>query len=389
MTTVKEVRPNGSTDAAADLAPAPPPKPDERITWPDPLDDAPWPSPYRAFSDTCTEPEPRLPRRTIIELARLVTRWFLENNQSFAREFGVLASLFQSGSRDDLVKQYQTVLSTRLQDPKRGGDDKSQLLGVVNQHDIANVHRAVWLLLYRALLCLIDINIHGDWGDPPAGGTSQGNYDDDGRSFHTNPNYYGSFAISTLDVPPPDLGIGEAARYATDEPIEGDRLPKERIRQIARALGRGMVEPKDKDHYTRGFYGDDYLYVVKSFYRDRLNHTSVQQDPDPSKPNADGYTEVIRAILNATGSDVTLPERLTDDDFADIHRGTWLFLAHRFYYLVGKDAFGPLADVDTPTRSVRMPVYKLGQTIYYVFEVPNLYGTFGVNLADIDPESYA
>jgi hypothetical protein len=386
MTAATDVSPNGSAEAASNPSPEPDPKSDERIIWPDPLDDAPWPSPYRAFTDTCQETEPRLPRRTILELARLVTKWFLEDDQSFAREFYALASLFQAGSRDDLINQYRTVLRGRLMRPPKG-DDTSTLLDVVNQHDVANIHRAVWLQLYRALTCLIDINIHGDWGDPPAGGTSQGKYDGQGRSFHTNPNYYGSFAISTLDVPPPDLGVGEVARYAEDQEIPGDTLPPARIKEVARALGRGMVEPRNKDDYSYGFYGDDYLYVVKSFYRDRMNHTSVRQDPDPSKPNADGYTEVIRAILQQTKSDVTLTENLTDNDFANIHRGTWLFLAHRFYYLVGKEAFGKLSDVDAPTSSVKLPVQK-GQTVYYVFEVPNLHGEFKMNLSDIDPERY-
>jgi hypothetical protein len=322
-----------------------------------------------------------------MRVARLVTRWFLEEDQTFARQFYALASLFQAGSRADLVNGYRAVLRGRLKMSPRGNADAS-VLDVINQHDVANIHRAVWLQLYRALTCLIDINIHGDWGDPPAGETSQGIEGYDDRSFHTNPNAYGSFAISSLDIPPPDLGIGEAARYATGEAINGDPLPNARIRAIARALGRSIVEPKDEDDYSAGFYGDDYLYVVKSYYRDRLNHTSVRQDPDPSKRKADGYTEAIRRILQSTKSAVTLTENLTDDDFANIHRGGWLFVAHRFSYLVGKEPFGPLADVPPGTRSVRLPVQKDGQTVYYVFEVPNPRGAFKINLSDIDPEHY-
>src|ERR1700760_4904071 len=118
MTAASEIRDNGTAGASS----TPSPKPgasdvyaqDPKITWPDPLDDAPWPSPYRAFSDECTEPEPRLPRRTVVRVARLVTRWFLEDDQTFARQFYALASLFQAGSRADLVNDYRAVLRGRL-----------------------------------------------------------------------------------------------------------------------------------------------------------------------------------------------------------------------------------------------------------------------------------
>jgi hypothetical protein len=338
------------------------------------LDDAPWPSPYRAYSDLCTAPEPRLPRRTVMELAKIVAKWFLEDNQEFARRYGTLAALFQSDptTTNNLFDEYRSVLRARLTAPGKG-DARSTLLDVVNEHDLANLHHAVWLRLYRALTCLTNINLHGDWGDPPAGGSSQGRYDPSGgRGFHTTPNYYGSFAVGTLDILPTDLGIEEAANGATEDKIEGDPRTPEQIKPIARALGRGLTDPVN---------GDTYLGVVKSFYRDRKNHTSVPSD------RARSYADVIKRILDKGESGVHLPEPLTDDDFANIHRGTWLFLAHRFYFLVGKKAFGPLYDVNEPSTWVNLVIGQgTPDERVRVFEVPNRWGAFGVNLRDIDPD---
>jgi hypothetical protein len=366
MTAATEIRPNGSkaADLKADTAAAVPTT-DMRILWPDPLDDAPWPSPYRAFSDTCTESEPRLPRRTIMALAPLVTQWFLEDDQSFARQYGVLASLFQNHeTASDLCEAYRDVLRARLKASRRG-DAKSTLLDAVNQHDVANIHRAVWLMIYRAMTCLLDMNPHGDWGDPPAGGTSQGQEGyEETRSFHTNPNAYGSFAISTLDFTPPDLGLGEKSPAATDQPIPGSSLSNDQVKATARALGRGLVGPSN---------GDNYLYVVKSYYRDRKNHTSVPGDV------ARSYSDVIAAILQQGSEGATTVQTLTDQNFANVHRGAWLFLAHRFYFVVGKKAFGDLDDVN-------LTMYKDGRVDVRAFEVPNRYPDFTAKLADIDPD---
>lgn len=370
MSTTTDVRPNGTpSEPMRGGAPSADAEAETAIQWPDPLDDAQWPSPYRAFTDNCQESLPRLPRRTVMSVAPLVAGWFLSDSQRFGREYYALASLFQNGDKQiNEFEPYRELLRRQLRAP-RAGNDRSKLFDAVNEHDLANIHRAVWLLLYRGLTCLIDINPHGDWGDPPAGGTSQGfeGYVRN-RSFHTNPNAYGSFAISTLDIPPPDLGIGEASPAASDQPIDGDPLPSARVREIARALARGIVTPKDAE----GFYGDDYLGVVKSFYRDRKNHTSVPADPQRS------YLHVINDILQNT-STVAPAQRLTDADFANVHRGAWLFLAHRFYFLVGKKAFG---DLDDPN----LVLQKETGLDRRVFEVPNAHGAFTVDLGGIDPD---
>ena len=346
--------------------------------WPGETDYAPWPSPYRAYTDECTETEPRLPRRIIMELAPVVTDWYLDDDQTFAKRYGVLAALFQQrATTNDLCAEYLDVLRSQLNKPPA---KKSALLDAANQHDIANIHRAVWLRLFRAIACIMNINLHGDWGDPPAGGASQGyeGYAAGGRTFHTNPNAYGSYAVSTLDIAPPDLGIGEASEKAIADRVHGDPLPSDRVRAIARALGRGLVDPDN---------GDEYLRVVKSFYRDRLNHTRFRDDPGGTPGDPDrSYTGVIVDILKRTSANTPPPETLSDDDVANLHRGAWLFLAHRFCYLVGKKAFGPFEEVHKPTRSVSLPIPVGDDVDFRVLEVPNPFGEFTVNLKNIDPD---
>jgi hypothetical protein len=339
---------------------------------------APWPTPYRADTDACLASEPRLQRQLIMQIAPTVASWFLDDDQTFGQGYRELARLYRSAQNRNLIDQYLALLTDRA--GKQLASDWR--LYVANEHDFANLHRAVWLLMLQALSRVLDFNLHGDWGDPPAGGTSQGRYDDaSGRTyfdktyrvypenFHTTPNAYGSYAISTLDLPAPDLGVGEESGSPTPNPGSGTPLSTDQIKLISRALGRGIVNRQsDKNRAD----GDDYLRIVKDYYRDGINHTQR-------------YVAVIQQILSDSQSSVTLPAALSDDDVANVHRGAWLFLAHRFSYVVGKNPFGSYGDVDQATCCVDLPGEPPGVGPRR-FEFPNQDGEFYVNLAQIDPE---
>jgi hypothetical protein len=339
-----------------------------------PDNNAPWPSPYRADTDPCPAPEPRLSRATILSLAPAITACFLADDLSFARRYRDLVRLFLDGeTTTDLTIEFLPLLRSQLP----SNSEEHRLMQVANEHDFANIHRAVWLTLYRSIVCVLNFNIHEDWGDPPGDSTSQGRYDYVPATlrvassttprnmvhFHTTPNGYGSYAISTSDIPAPDLGIGES-RLQEIEPIEGDALPPEQIRPIARDFGRKLVDPAA---------GDAYLGIVKSYYRDPcFSYTDLYaariQAPSPARSDSP-----------KTGADAQ--PVLGDNDVANVHRGVWLFLAHRFSYLVGRNPFRGYADVGGATRHVDLPTEGGPRR----FQVPNRYGEFNVNLEHIDP----
>jgi hypothetical protein len=348
--------------------------------------DAPWPTPYRSDTDSCADSEPRLSRGRVLALAPIVAGWFLDDDQTFGQSYRNVVRVYRDAAEyePNLAAQYLSVLSA--------GASNASLnhpFVVANEHDVANLHRAVWLLMLEALARLLNYNVHGDWGDPPAGGTSQGRYDDppslleEARfeaynvdfNFHTIPNGYGSYAISTQDLPTPDLGIGEAPFPKKSGGLHRmDELPltPDEIRDIARRLGRALLDRATLDDVGQ----HPYHRVVKRFYYDRGPHTheyaivigDLLYPSDPAQPENKKHAALLAG-------------RITDDDFADIHRGAWLFLAHRFSYLVGKNPFGSFGYVRYPTNSVDLPAEGCRR----VFEVPNRDGQFKVNLDDIDP----
>jgi len=338
---------------------------------------AAWPTPYRADSDACTAPEPRWRRGKILKVAPYVVNWLLNDDQKFAISYSDLVRVYHDASDEydaaDLSPRYIRLLS------------KQEVLipndfEVANEHDMANLHRAVWLLMIHALARLQNYNVHGDWGDPPGGGTSQGRYDDppppsDLLTFHTTPNSYGSYAIGTSDIPAPDLGIGEAPyppkahQGAVPAPSAGS-LSREAIVKIARLLGRRLADRATLDAVGQS----PYHRIVKRYYLDRANHTSE-------------YAAVIGDLVipGDAKAAAELAAAIGDDEFAEIHRGAWLFLAHRFSYHVGKNPFGDYGDVPQGERRRSVDLPK-AVDCPRVFEIPNADGEFTLNLVDVDPE---
>jgi hypothetical protein len=352
---------------------------------------APWPSPYRAETDSCTAPEPRLSRHTIVELAPTMVQWFLDDDQRFGLWYQQLVLEFKRSSVDpqppNLYKPYLCLIKHRFDrnDPRRSYID------VANEHDLANLHRAVWLLMFHGISRLLNYNLHGDWADPPGDATTQGRYDGKGSSyqargvvpgymvsFHTNPNYYGSYAIGSADIPAPDLGVESAPQPA--EPREpahtaGDEAATPRVtshyidvRKIGRALGRLMVDRGTLE--TSGQH--PYHRVVKRYYFDHGDHT-------------DQYAEAICGLLHPHDDEraAAMADDIGEDEVAEIHRCAWLFLTHRFSFVVGANPFG-LEYGKVPGAQHCVPLdTELGPR---VFEVPNAGGVFALNLDDVDRE---
>lgn len=337
---------------------------------------APWPTSYRAETDACIALEPRLERQRILNVATFLLEAFLDNSATFALAYDAIVKKHHKDSTKNYLCEYLTVISGRFSDKDAR---QAIMLYVANEHDFANVHRSVWLLMTHALARLLNFNLHGDWGDPPGDATSQGKYEDrlagqPTKGFHTTPNLYGSYAISSQDLQPPDLGVGEAnveddsidsrgqvddaarARTALDLPDIG--------RKIARILARRSTLDQFGQH--------PYHRVVKRYYFDHDDH-------------AEQYADVIGTLIYPADAEAAaeLAACIGPDEFADIHRAAWLFLAHRFGCLVGIEPFGPLAAVNGKVCRIELPKAKGGPR---VFEVPNRYGEFSLNLGDVDPE---
>lgn len=349
---------------------------------------APWPRPYPAETDSCIARKPRLSRHTILELAPTLVRWFLDDDQRFGLWYRQLVDIFRDRNLapQDLHRNYLCLIDERF-----GRDDpRRSYAKVANEHDLANLHRATWLLMYHGICRLLNYNLHGDWGDPPGGATSQGLYDDKGRSrhakvpalqgyfvtFHTNPNYYGSYAIGSADIPPPDLGVGDAPSpspsgsdgVAAGSAVEDDsRSQYIDVRKIGKALGRCIVDQRALDVFGQ----HPYHRVVKRYYFDHLDHTEE-------------YAKAIGDLLypNDPESSALTACRIGADEVAEIHRCAWLFLTHRFSFLVGRNPFGDDANVSGPQHAVPLNT-ELGLR---TFEVPNARGVFTLNLDDVDPE---
>lgn len=335
-------------------------------SWPSNAGNAPWPTPYRAATDLSTNSEPRLQRGAILALAPMVTGWFLADDQSFGRSYCDIVRLFRDGDTTDHSGEFLDLLRKQFSATNWLSDNP---LTVANEHDFANLHRSVWLRVYQAIVRVLNFNIHGDWGDPPGGMSSQGRYDepppDTLLSFHTTPNGVGSFAVSTQDVPAPDLGIGEPSgnrdKATPDIPLD---VPS--VRTIAHKLGQALVDPAN---------GGRYHGIVKNYYRDRGHHT-----PE--------YAKLIGQIVGDGDTKLDSLAKIGDNDFANIHRGVWLFLAHRFSFVVGENPFGTYGEVD-PTKTTRFVLLPTILKKTVTFEVPNDSGGFNVNLSDIDPDADA
>jgi hypothetical protein len=344
--------------------------------WPSASSNAPWPSPYRADTDPSANAEPRLQRSTILALAPQIVAAFLNDDQSFGQQYGDLVAQYRAGAKADKSQDFLQLLGDAL--------DTDALKGA-NEHDFANLHRSAWLLMLHGLTRVLNFNLHRDWGDPAGGAGSQGRYDDaDGSQggfyllhFHTTPNSTGSYAIGTSDLPPPDVGIGEGTSSTQTRNVPPDSLTLEQIKALARGAGRKIVTPAPaavkRSAGARSIAKNTYHEIVKSYYRDRNNHTLEYANEIGSMvPTRD---EQLRSAIAGMG----------DNDVANVHRGVWLFLAHRFSYVVGENPFGGYADVDprNPQHEVPLPGAVGGDR---TFEIPNNVGAFYVNRVDIDPD---
>ena len=159
---------------------------------------APWPTSYRAETDACLNFEPRLSRQRTLNVAPSIAGWFLADGPTFARSYYDIVARFRADSTTNYAPEYLKLIGGEF----ATNDANSGIIRyVANEHDFANLHRSVWLLMTHALARLLNFNLHGDWGDPPGGATTQGRYEDRAsrfslESFHTTPNLYGSYAMA-------------------------------------------------------------------------------------------------------------------------------------------------------------------------------------------------
>jgi hypothetical protein len=352
------------------------PRKDDRI-----VNCAPWPTSYRAETDACTALEPRLERQRILNIAPFIAGWFLDDSIEFARSYGDIVDQYHAHPTQNFAARYLELIGNTFARVLKGDARAGIVSYVANEHDFANMHRSVWLLMTHALARLLNFNLHGDWGDPPGGATSQGRYEDRGsrhsENFHTTPNAYGSYAIGSQDLPPPDLGIGEAIVkrvpiYRREEVGDAERAGTAHdVRDIARKLARALADRSTIDEFGQ----HPYHRVVKKYYFD--------QDDDYRAE----YADVIGRLLYPSDPNgaAALAHWIDADKFAEIHRGAWLVLAHRLRYLVGDNPFGDYAPVDPAQKGhrVELPHAEGGRRF---FDIPNAVGKFTLNLDDIDPD---
>ncbi len=345
---------------------------------------APWPTPYRAETDGCDASEPRLSRHTILSLAPIVAAWFLADNQTFGLKYRAIVKKFRDAPnpKPNLICEYLPLIQSHFHamDPRRG------YFYAANEHDFANLHRAVWLLMLHALARLLNFNLHGDWGDPAGDTTTQGRYEDqlgtrsldNFVSFHTTPNAYGSYAISSSDLTPPDLGVGDAQSpaasvrtngFAADTRVGRDDSRKKEI-AIGKALGRILVDRSTMDSVGQ----HPYHRVVKRYYFDHRDKTEE-------------YARVLGDLLQPVDAELAAYARCIDENsFAEIHRCAWLFLTHRFSFVAGFNPFDVSNTANLPSGGRAHAIHITTEVGNRIFEVPNPEGYFTLNGDKVDPE---
>jgi hypothetical protein len=163
-----------------------------------------WPFPYLPATDpTHSPPQPTWGRQACLEAGLQLALAFLSAPVDVAEPYRSYAYDGKSTNAEH-VYDFAALL-------KRGHVYPQGDYTTFNSNDFANVHHVAWLLIGEALASLTNQNPHGDWGDPPPGGTFHFEKDrDEGAEFyHYVPNATGYYAIGSSDagMAPPNLGV--------------------------------------------------------------------------------------------------------------------------------------------------------------------------------------
>ncbi|MDQ6941866.1 MAG: hypothetical protein M3169_05030 [Candidatus Eremiobacteraeota bacterium] len=162
-----------------------------------------WPDPYLPVPDpTMSAPAPTWSKDQVIAAGLTLARLFVAD-RVFADKYHEIVRWYYAHKTDPILSEctarYAEAIFTALRLPPQT---------TFNEHDFANLHRAMWLFLLESFVCLVDKNPHGDWGDPkPPAVVSRGENEMDAagrpKCFHNIPNQRGYFALTSGDMPNP------------------------------------------------------------------------------------------------------------------------------------------------------------------------------------------
>jgi hypothetical protein len=153
-----------------------------------------WPSNYDPTTGTAPTLYPNDCMASGTELARKLT-----TDKYFADAY---LSVVKQHYRDPSTEHFKDYAALMAVVAVPGID-----AGSINQHDVANIHRAAWLKIVRSLARLVALNPFqsskntNQWADPPPQGTARAvdlptTY---GPFFFKIPNPTGYYAISNTD----------------------------------------------------------------------------------------------------------------------------------------------------------------------------------------------
>jgi hypothetical protein len=177
-----------------------------------------WPNQYLPIPDPTHTPDPRPGWRRPDTLAAgkaLALKLLADPTDFGARYFSTVRTAY--GDLKDHTGDYRALVSEAYPDG---------YAAAFNANDFANVHHCAWLQIGYALTTLMNQNPHGDWGDPPANGSSHPKPGDEievanalGEPlvltipldleilfYHYVPNSTGYYAINSTDITPPNSG---------------------------------------------------------------------------------------------------------------------------------------------------------------------------------------
>jgi hypothetical protein len=189
-----------------------------------------WPTPYIPGDASGVFRKPSLSIEESITVGDALAEALIRNEPfgsgylgGFATYYLAAIKLYHRMPEDyDFTAAYKVLIVRALQ----GGTGVPDL-SRFNEHDFANIHRAAWLAVTRALCRLVGFSpfydAHADpptqWGDPPDGGVRRGAMltTKRGMFFIETPNTSGFYAIHNRDfdgyegevlvVPPPPSSV--------------------------------------------------------------------------------------------------------------------------------------------------------------------------------------